>query len=216
MRYRRAVEKLRALAGRAKQSRAGRPGDQSEIIVHRRSSQLHHAGVDCWRGRSARGTVGSRNPATAGCGLPFTGACPPSITRIRSHRGRGSVTRLSRWSPDTADRGRVLRRRPEPGTAVGAPTAGCGAGGCNGGPRSGVRRDCGGKYEAGVLWQPVQADGPPVEHYGGQLWTPEAGRRVDFQTEDHEQAMISLGVQSNREITRTRIRVRTAMAAPDP
>ena len=42
---------------------------------------------------------------------------------------------------------------------------------------------------------------------------PEAGGLVDFQAEGHEAMMIGLGIQSKREITRTRIRVRTAMAA---
>jgi hypothetical protein len=36
---------------------------------------------------------------------------------------------------------------------------------------------------------------------------------VDFQAEAHERAMLILGLGSKREITRTRIRVRTAMAA---
>jgi Recombinase len=46
-----------------------------------------------------------------------------------------------------------------------------------------------------------------------QLWTPLVGGRVDFGAEDHEQTMMALGLQSRREVTRTRIRVRTAMAA---
>ena len=53
---------------------------------------------------------------------------------------------------------------------------------------------------------------PLFEHYGIQLWTPEVGGRVDFGAEDHEQTMLALGLQSKREITRTKIRVRTAMA----
>jgi site-specific DNA recombinase len=54
---------------------------------------------------------------------------------------------------------------------------------------------------------------PLFEHYGVQLWMPEVGGRVDWRAEDHEQTMLVLGVSSKREITRTRIRVRTAMAA---
>ena len=53
---------------------------------------------------------------------------------------------------------------------------------------------------------------PLFEHYGVQLWMPEVGGRVDSHAEDHEQTMLALGLQSKREITRTRIRVRTAMA----
>ena len=54
---------------------------------------------------------------------------------------------------------------------------------------------------------------PLFEHYGVQLWMPEAGGRVDYASEHDEQAMTVLGLSSKREITRTSIRVRTAMAA---
>ena len=54
---------------------------------------------------------------------------------------------------------------------------------------------------------------PLFEHYAVRLWTPEVGGRIDFGAEDHEQAMLALGYQSKREITRAKIRVRTAMAA---
>jgi hypothetical protein len=45
--------------------------------------------------------------------------------------------------------------------------------------------------------------------FGGR----QVGGRVDWHAEDHEQTMLALGLSSKREITRTRIRVRTAMAA---
>jgi site-specific DNA recombinase len=50
------------------------------------------------------------------------------------------------------------------------------------------------------------------EHYGVQLWTLEVGGRTDWHAEDHEQTMLALGLQSEWEIARIRIRVRTAMA----
>ena len=53
---------------------------------------------------------------------------------------------------------------------------------------------------------------PLFEHYGIGLWMPEVGGRVDWHAEDHEQTMLALGLSSKREITRTRIRVRTVMA----
>ena len=53
---------------------------------------------------------------------------------------------------------------------------------------------------------------PLFEHYGVQLWMPKAGGRVDFASEHDEQAMTMLGLSSKREVTRTSIRVRTAMA----
>jgi hypothetical protein len=52
---------------------------------------------------------------------------------------------------------------------------------------------------------------PLFTHYGIQPWTPETGGLVGT-GEDHEQLMLALGLHSKREITRTRIRVRTAMA----
>jgi hypothetical protein len=42
---------------------------------------------------------------------------------------------------------------------------------------------------------------------------PEAGGRVDFASEHDEQTMTMLGLSSKREVTRTSIRVQTAMAA---
>jgi hypothetical protein len=45
---------------------------------------------------------------------------------------------------------------------------------------------------------------PLFEHYGIQLWTPEACGRIGSFAEQHEQLMLALGWQSKREITRTR------------
>ena len=53
---------------------------------------------------------------------------------------------------------------------------------------------------------------PLLEHYGIQLWAPEVGGPIDFKADEHEQLMLTLGWQSKREITRTKIRVRAAMA----
>jgi site-specific DNA recombinase len=70
-----------------------------------------------------------------------------------------------------------------------------------------------GEYERAFYGGQYAAMAPLFEHYGIQLWTPEVGGQIDFHAEDHEQTMMALGLQSKREITRTRIRVRTAMAA---
>jgi site-specific DNA recombinase len=69
-----------------------------------------------------------------------------------------------------------------------------------------------GEYERAFCGGQYASMAPLFEHYGVQLWMPEIGGRVDFRAEDHEQTMLALGYQSKREITRTRIRVRTAMA----
>jgi site-specific DNA recombinase len=69
-----------------------------------------------------------------------------------------------------------------------------------------------GEYERAFYGNQYASMAPLFEHYGIQLWTPEVGGRVDWHAEDHEQTMLALGLSSKREITRTRIRVRTAMA----
>ncbi len=68
-----------------------------------------------------------------------------------------------------------------------------------------------GKYERAFYGGQYASMAPLFQHYGIQLWMPEADGPVGG-GEDHEQLMLALGLQSKREITRTRIRVRTAMA----
>jgi site-specific DNA recombinase len=70
-----------------------------------------------------------------------------------------------------------------------------------------------GEYERAFCGSQYASMAPLFEHYGIGLWMPEVGGRVDWHAEDHEQTMLALGLSSKREITRTRIRVRTAMAA---
>jgi site-specific DNA recombinase len=69
-----------------------------------------------------------------------------------------------------------------------------------------------GEYERAFYGAQYAAMAPLFEHYGVQLWMPEAGGRVDFASEHDEHAMTVLGLSSKREVTRTSIRVRTAMA----
>jgi site-specific DNA recombinase len=68
------------------------------------------------------------------------------------------------------------------------------------------------EYERAFYGSQYASMAPLFEHYGVSLWMPEVGGRVDWHTEDHEQTMLALGLSSKREITRTRVRVRTAMA----
>src|SRR6516164_4744988 len=65
-----------------------------------------------------------------------------------------------------------------------------------------------GEYERAFYGNQYALMAPLFEHYGIQLWTPEVGGRIDFHAEDHEQTMLALGLQSSREIARTRIRIR--------
>ena len=70
-----------------------------------------------------------------------------------------------------------------------------------------------GEYERAFYGNQYASMAPLFEHYGVSLWMPEVGGRVDWHAEDHEQTMVALGLSSKREITRTRVRVRSAMAA---
>src|SRR5947209_5277957 len=69
-----------------------------------------------------------------------------------------------------------------------------------------------GEYERAFYGSQYAAMAPLFEHYGVQRWMPEAGGRVDFTSEHDEETMTQLGLSSKREVTRTSIRVRTAMA----
>ena len=69
-----------------------------------------------------------------------------------------------------------------------------------------------GEYERAFYGSQYASMAPLFEHYGVQLWMPEAGGRVDFASGHDEQTMTMLGLSSKREVTRTSIRVRTAMA----
>ena len=69
-----------------------------------------------------------------------------------------------------------------------------------------------GEYERAFYGSQYASVAPLLEHYGVQLWMPEAGGMVDYACEHDEHAMTVLGLSSKREVTRTSIRVRTAMA----
>jgi len=82
-----------------------------------------------------------------------------------------------------------------------------------GGPGPGWDAIVVGEYERAFYGSQYALMAPLFEHYGVQLWMPETGGRVDFAFKHDEQAMAVPGLSSKREITRTSIRVRTAMAA---
>lgn len=69
-----------------------------------------------------------------------------------------------------------------------------------------------GEYERAFYGSQYAAMAPLFGHYGVQLWMPEAGGPVDYASEHDEQTMTHLRLSSKREVTRTSIRVRTAMA----
>ena len=69
-----------------------------------------------------------------------------------------------------------------------------------------------GEYERAFYGSQYAMMAPLFEHYGIGLWMPETGGPVDYACEHDERAMTVLGLSSKREIARTSIRVRTAMA----
>ena len=71
-----------------------------------------------------------------------------------------------------------------------------------------------GEYERAFYGSQYAAMAPLFEHYGVQLWMPEAGGRVDFASEHDEHAMTVLGLSSKREVTRTSIRCGLSLSAP--
>ncbi|MFE0457919.1 hypothetical protein ACFW1A_01500 [Kitasatospora sp. NPDC058965] len=52
---------------------------------------------------------------------------------------------------------------------------------------------------------------PLFEHYGVGVWIPELGGCVDPTVAGHEELMVLLGILAKCEVTRARIRVRSAM-----
>src|SRR5689334_17298046 len=70
-----------------------------------------------------------------------------------------------------------------------------------------------GEYERAFDGNQYASMAPLLEHYGVSLWMPEVGGQVDWHAEDHEETMAALGLSSKREITRTRVRVRTALVS---
>jgi hypothetical protein len=116
-----------------------------------------------------------------------------------------------RWSAGTGGRwrssstlGRAARaRRPQAAALVAAPAD----------PGRSWDAIVVGEYERAFNGSQYAVMAPLFEHYGIQLWLPETGGRVDYACDHDERAITMLGLSSKREITRTRIRVLTAMAA---
>ena len=72
-----------------------------------------------------------------------------------------------------------------------------------------------GEYERAFYGSQYASMAPLLEHYGIQLRLPEAGAPVG-RSEHHEQLMLAIGLQSKREIARTRIRGSDRDGRPDP
>src|ERR1039458_7000255 len=169
-------------------------------------------GLVAWAARS--GLPESRGPVRGGLRFVFYGRVStedwqdPVTSRARQHeqaaalvRGHGGV--VAELCDVGQSRTVAWGRRPEAAALV-AQLAD---------PGRGWDAIVIGEYERAFYGSQYAAMAPLFEHYGVQLWMPEAGGLVDYASEHDEQAMTVLGLSSKREITRTSIRVRTAMAA---
>jgi hypothetical protein len=125
-------------------------------------------------------------------------------TTARAGRGTGPGPR--------GDRGGVLRRRQSRTVAWGRRPEAAKLVALLADPGRGWDAIVVGEYERAFYGSQYATMAPLFEHYGVQLWMPEAGGRVDYTSEHDEKTMTVLGLSSKREVTRTSIRVRTAMA----
>ena len=162
------------------------------------------------------GAVGPPRPEArpAGCGSRFYGRVStedwqdPESSRARQREQAGALVRghgaiVAEFFDAGQSRSVAWGRRPQAAALVAALAD----------PDRGWDAIVVGEYERAFYGSQYALMAPLFEHYGVQLWMPEAGGRVDFASEHDEQAMTVLGLSSKREVTRTSIRVRTAMAA---
>jgi site-specific DNA recombinase len=168
-------------------------------------------GLVAWAARSGRPQA--RGPVRGGLRFVFYGRVStedwqdPVTSRVRQReqaemlvRGHGQV--VAEFFAAGQSRTVAWGRRPEAARMV-AQLAN---------PDRGWDAIVVGEYERAFYGSQYAAMAPLFEHYGVQLWMPEAGGRVDYASEHDEQTMTMLGLSSKREVTRTSIRVRTAMA----
>ena len=165
-----------------------------------------------WAERSGRRCV--RGPMRGGLRFAFYGRVStedwqdPVTSRARQHAQAESLVRgvgiiVAEFFDIGQSRTVAWARRPQAATLVAALAD----------PDRGWDALVVGEYERAFYGSQYAAMAPLFEHYGVQLWMPEAGGRVDYRSEHDERTMTVLGLSSKREVTRTSIRVRTAMAA---
>jgi site-specific DNA recombinase len=167
-----------------------------------------------WRGRKHRAIGGAAGSRVGGLRFVFYGRVStedwqdPDSSRARQ-RGqaealvRGTGVIVAEFFDTGQSRTVAWGRRPQAAALVAQLTD----------PGRGWDAIVVGEYERAFYGAQYPPMAPLFEHYGVQLWVLEAGGRVDFASEHDERAMTVLGLSSKREVTRTSIRVRTAMAA---
>ena len=168
-------------------------------------------GLAAWAERSGRRHVGG--PAGGGLRFAFYGRVStedwqdPVTSRARQReqaealvRGHGQV--VAEFFDEGESRTVAWGRRAQAATLIAALAD----------PGRGWDAVVIGEYERAFYGSQYAMVAPLLQHYGVQLWMPEADGRVDYASEHDEKTMTALGLSSKREITRTSIRVRTAMA----
>jgi DNA invertase Pin-like site-specific DNA recombinase len=169
-------------------------------------------GLVAWAERSGRQKAAG--PESAGLRFVFYGRVStedwqdPVTSRARQLEQAGALVRghgliVAEFFDAGQSRTVAWGRRPQAGALVAALAD----------PGRGWDAIVIGEYERAFYGSQYAAMAPLFEHYGVQLWMPETGGRVDYASEHDEQSMMVLGLSSKREITRTSIRVRAAMAA---
>src|SRR6266702_4682009 len=164
--------------------------------------------MGCWRGRSAPGAVRRRRRFAFYGRVSTEDYQDPVTSRARQLGQAGALVAghgqiVAHFFDIGQSRTLAWARRPQ-AAALAAALAD---------PDRGWDAIVIGEYERAFYGSQYAAMAPLFEHYGVQLWMPEAGGRVDYQSEHDEKTMTMLGLSSKREITRTSIRVRAAMAA---
>jgi len=179
------------------------PAVVAELMGHSRPGTTRQQGPYTMHPH-ANGAWSAADPATARRMIAVS-----RTSRVRQRDQAGAlVAGHGRIVAESADRGRVLRHRLQPDAALGAPARAAALVAALADPDRGWDAIVIGEYERAFYGAQYASMAPLFEHYGIQLWTPEVGGQIDYDAEDHEQTMLALGLQSKREIARTRIRVR--------
>src|SRR6266702_7358799 len=143
--------------------------------------------MGCWRGRSAPGAVRRRRRFAFYGRVSTEDYQDPVTSRARQRdqaaaliAGHGTI--VAEFFDIGQSRTLAWARRPQAAALVAALAD----------PGRGWGAVVVGEYERAFYGSQYAAMAPLFEHYGVQLWMPEAGGRVDFASEHDEQAMTVL------------------------
>jgi hypothetical protein len=153
------------------------------------------------RGQSSRAVAGTKGRLAGACGSLFHGRVStedwqdPESSQVRQREQAGSLVRgqgIIAAEFFDVEESRVVAwgRRPQAAALVAALAD----------PARGWDAIVVGEYERAFYGAHYGLMAPLFEHYVVQLWLAEAGGRVDYRSEHHEQAMLVLGLSSKREV----------------